>query len=368
MGKVSIVKVDKGIKKALYEAIELIGGMEIFVGRNDRVLLKPNLNGVQGCTNKDLVESMIQLLLDLSGNKLFMAESTFGDARATDLLFQKTGFLDLARKYHIELFNLNRSRAVEVKVKNPLALETLRIAREVYEADKIINLPNMKVHYAAGITLALKNLKGLLVGEEKKHCHEVGLEKAIVDINNTIPTHLHVVDAISCMERMGPRGGDLVELGLIMAGGSAAEVDYVGTRIMGYQLSEVKHLERYIAVNQVDLSRVEVVGRKIEEVQYPFKKVKLENIIPKEFTVHNRNACSSCMNAFLLSCQVLQEGIPEAFDIYMGDRIEEDLPPERRKIAFGNCCPSNPAFEKRLRGCPPYPYLLRDYLKTCGQA
>jgi len=58
-----------------------------------------------------------------------------------------------------------------------VVLEKLRIAREVYEADRITNLPNMKVHYATGITLALKNLKGLLVGNEKRHFHEVGLDK-----------------------------------------------------------------------------------------------------------------------------------------------------------------------------------------------
>lgn len=43
----------------------------------------------------------------------------------------------------LNLFNLNESEAVEVAVKNPLVLEKLRIAREVYEADRIINLPNL---------------------------------------------------------------------------------------------------------------------------------------------------------------------------------------------------------------------------------
>ena len=252
-------------------------------------------------------------------------------------------------------------------MERPLALETLRIAREVYEADKIINLPNMKVHYAAGITLALKNLKGLLVGGAKKYCHEVGLEKAIVDPNNTIKTHLHIVDAISCMERMGPRGGDIVNLGLIMAGAAAGEVDYVGSQVMRYEVSEAKHLERYLQVNWIDLKKIEVIGERLEEVRHPFKKVKLENLIPKEFRIHNINACSSCMNAFLLSCQRLEE-IQGVFDVYMGELLDDPLTRDGIKIAFGNCCPPNRAFNKRIKGCPPYPLALKDYLKDFKRA
>jgi uncharacterized Fe-S center protein len=79
----------------------------------------------------------------------------------------------------------NRSEAVEVEVKDPLVLAKVNIAKEVFEADRIINIPVMKVHYATGITLALKNLKGLLVRDEKRRFHEIGLDKAIVDLNST---------------------------------------------------------------------------------------------------------------------------------------------------------------------------------------
>ncbi len=367
MGKVSLVKATRGIKQGLYEAIELIGGLEKYVKSNETVLLKPNLNGLDGFTNRELVEALLQLLFDFKVRKVFIAESTFGDERSTNLLFKKTGYSDLARKYNVDLVNLNSSKIVEVRVEQPLALETLRIAKEAHEVDKIINLPNMKVHYAAGITLALKNLKGLLVGDAKKHCHEVGLEKAIVDLNNTIKAHLHIVDAISCMERMGPRGGDIVNLGLIMAGEAAGEIDYVGSQIMGYEVREVKHLERYLEVNRVDLKKIQIVGERVEDVRHPFKKVKLENIIPKEFRIHNRNACSSCMNAFLLSCQALGE-IPGVFDVYMGELLEDAFSQGGIKIAFGNCCLHNMAFDKIIKGCPPYPLALRDYMKDVGAA
>ena len=368
MAKVSVIRAESGIKQGLCDAIELIGGLAAYVGHGDTVLLKPNLNGVEGATDKKLVVNLIQLLRDFGVRKLFLAESTFGDERVTDMFFQKTGYSDLAREHDIELVNLNRSRVVEVKVAHPLVLETLRIAQEAYEADRIINLPNMKVHYATGITLSLKNMKGILAGDEKKHFHEVGLDKAIVDLNNTIKPCLNIVDGIICMEKMGPRGGDLVSLGLILAGGAAAEVDYVGSLIMGYALREVKHLELYLACNCVDLSQVEVVGKRIEEVRYPFKKVNLAKILPREFRVHNKNACSSCENAFLLSCQLLEKTPSQRIEIYMGELLEESGSVKGIRIAFGNCCSGEMRFDKTIKGCPPYPFALRDYLQSIGVA
>ena len=363
MGKVSLVKTSEGIKEGLCKAIDLLGGVRHFIRKSDQVMLKPNLNGLEGYTNIALVEALIQLLMDFSAKRIFMAEATFGSAQMTNMFFEKTGFADLARKYSIDLVNLNESQPVDVKVKKPLVMEKIIIAREVFEADKIINLPNMKVHYATGITLALKNMKGILVGDEKKHFHEAGLEKAIADLNNTIVPHLNIVDCISCMERMGPRGGDMVDLNLIMAGSSSIEVDYIGSRIMQYEVSEVKHLEYAIKCWDIDVSKIEVVGERIADASHPFTKVCLENVVPEAFNIHNRNACSSCMNAFLLSCQLLEQDPEACINVYMGERVELDAASSGINMAFGNCCPKGIEFDNRIKGCPPYPFALKDWLE-----
>jgi len=363
MGKVSIVKTSRGIEKGLGEALELIGGLNRYVRHHDRVMLKPNLNGVEGCTNIELTESLINMLLEFGVKEVFVAESTFGGARMTDMFFKKSGYLELAGRYAIDIINLNESKAVEVEVKRPLIAEKLRMAREVFEADRIVNLPNMKVHYATGITLALKNLKGVLAVDEKRRFHEIGLDKAIVDLNNTIRPHLNIADCIMCMERMGPRGGDMVQLGLIMAGEDPAEMDYVGSRIMGYDLDEVRHLKYFVEANGTDLGGIEVVGETIEDVRHPFKKVSFDSIVPGQFTIHNRNACSSCMNAFLLSCSLMDREPNRRIDVFLGSIVEEKDILEGLRVAFGNCCPTDMHVDRRVKGCPPYPFALGESLK-----
>ncbi len=363
MGKVSLVKTDRGIRQAVSRALELLGGLGRHVARGDRVLLKPNLNGVEGCTDRELVEALIRLLSDFGVGKVFLAESTFGTREKTDMLFHETGYRELAKKFGVRLCNLNESEEVEVAVKHPLVLEKLRIAKEYFEADRIFNLPSMKVHYTTGISLAMKNLKGLLVGDAKRLCHEVGLDEAIVDLNNTIRPQLNIVDAISCMERMGPRGGDIVRLGLVMAGERAAEVDCIGAAVMGYAIDEVRHLRYYLEANRLAPAGIEVVGERIEDVRYPFKKVDLSAILPGKFTIHDRNACSSCMNAFLQSCSHLENGPEYSADVHMGSKTGGSGSSGDMPIAFGNCCPPDREYDIRIRGCPPYSLALKESLK-----
>ena len=366
MGKVSVVSSREGISEGLAQALDLVGGLGRFISSADRVLLKPNLNGVEGYTNRELVDALIPMILDLGARRVFIAESTFGSAQMTAMFFKQTGYIDLAQKYGIDLVNLNESQVVEVPVQNPLILDKIRIARDVFEADKIINLPNMKVHYATGVTLALKNLKGFLVGDEKKRFHEKGLDRAIVDLNNTIPVNLNIIDAIICMEKMGPRGGDLVPLDLILAGEGRAEVDFVGCEIMGYELGEVRHLKLFVERNQIDLRSIELVGESVDKVKYPFKKVTVANVIPDEFHIHNKNACSACMNAFLLSCSLLEKKPEQRIDVFLGSLVEEDFEGSV-KLAFGNCCPGNLECDERILGCPPYPFLLKEYVQKRGE-
>jgi len=361
MSRVALKQINSGMKSSLNELINLIGGLDEFLNHDDVVLLKPNINGKEGVTNIKLVKSLIELLLDFKVKKIVIGEATFGNSQMTDVYFEKSGYADLAKKYEIELINFNDSSIKKVKVDNPLILNEIKIAEEVFDVDKIINMPIMKVHYATGITLAMKNLKGLLVGDEKMHFHESGLDKSIADLNKVIKPELHIVDCISCMEGMGPRGGEMVELDLIMAGEDSATVDYVGSKIMGYELEEIKHLSYYINENDIDIENINVVGEKIKDVQYDFDKANIDIEIPSNIEVKNINACSSCMNALILSCRFLENEIQEKIQVYLGSKYEEDNNCTK-KIAFGNCCGDNEYFDEQIKGCPPFPLKLKEII------
>jgi uncharacterized protein (DUF362 family) len=361
MGKISIVKIINTIKDSLYTSLELIGGVGAFLQPDDIVLLKPNLNDSQSFTSPELVSGLIEILFDFNIKNIFIAESTFGNEHITADHFNKTGYKDMAEKFGIDLININKSRVIEKTVRHPFALDRLQLGAEVDRATKIINLPVMKVHYATGVTLCLKNLKGLLAKEEKKHFHEIGLEKAIVDLNNTIPVALNIIDGTNCMESMGPKGGDIFNLGLLIAGGNSGEVDAVGAEIMGFDVKEINHIHDYIVYNNIDPEAVEIVGNTIAEVRRPFKRAEIKDAAPTNFTVHNVNACSACENALLLSFKFMHNPPNGSYHIFIGPKVENtDYLPH--SIGFGSCCKMKD-IDVKIKGCPPYPPVLARELE-----
>jgi hypothetical protein len=166
------------------------------------------------------------------------------------------------------------------------------------------------------------------------------------------------------MERMGPKGGDAVHLNLLVAGDNRGEVDYIGSQIMGFSLHEVRHLQYYIESNDIKIDDTDILGEKLERIRRPFAKVKMDGTIPKGFNIYNTNACSSCMNAFLLSCQFLEKDCPICADVFMGEKTVDHEKTNRLKIAFGNCCIKGiDNFDDKIPGCPPYPFILKNLIE-----
>jgi uncharacterized protein (DUF362 family) len=130
------------------------------------------------------------------------------------------------------------------------------------------------------------------------------------------------------MERMGPRGGDVFEMNLLVAGRDHGEVDYVGISIMGYSVDEVKHLKYHLEKNRLDTRLIQVVGEKLEDVKRPFQKVRMEYCIPKGIT----------------------------------GKVDSNNMTGDRKVAFGNRCSGRMKGDIRVKGCPLYPYDLKNSL------
>ena len=84
------------------------------------------------------------------------------------------------------------------------------------------SLPKMKTHVATGITGAVKNTFGHLVGGEKTRLHRaaVGPEnfaRAVVDVFQVRPPDLVIMDAVVAMEGQGPSGGRPRPVGRLLA-------------------------------------------------------------------------------------------------------------------------------------------------------
>jgi len=256
----------KQIETFARNSLELANQTHPFLG-GQKVLLKPNLLRAfppENCvtTHPIVLEAVCRALKDLSINNIAISDSpAFGSLEA---VAQKAGYGPLVKRYGVRI----------VPLANPVPLATeeniphLKIAGNLKDYDHIINLPKVKSHCQMTLTLAIKNLFGLVIGKRKPvlHClvknDKVKFGRLLVDIAGHVNPSLTLVDGIQALQGQGPMNGTPYPLGVLASGQDMTALDRIFTEILGVPLETVYALEaaRQKNCGAYDLQDIELVG------------------------------------------------------------------------------------------------------------
>ena len=165
-GSVSIVKCqtydEKEVLKALRRSIDLIGGIDSFVKRGDRVLLKPNLLYGKApekavTTHPSIIKGIIQIVREDGGIPFLGDSPGLGSAIRVS---EKSGIKRVADAMDCPIVEFNRP--VLPPERKGRIFKNIEIDQAIFEADVIINLPKWKTHAQMLLTLGVKNLFGCI--------------------------------------------------------------------------------------------------------------------------------------------------------------------------------------------------------------
>jgi uncharacterized protein (DUF362 family) len=272
---VSIVRVDD-VSRSVEEAVQLAGGLDVKKG--DVVVVKPNAKnpsppGYGIVTDPRVVEACVSLAFKEGAKKVKIADGAAYPSGAYDTFaaFQKMGIMDIAKKWDVELVDLNSYDSIDLDVPDGLVLDWVRVGRSVIEADVIINVPVLKTHRGTLLSACLKNIGvGCATREEKKRLHRLGIDEGLVDVFSLVKSGFNVVDGIVALEGDGPNlpPGKAKPLGLVFAGRDALAVDTVCATVMGLDPKKVKHLRLAYekGLGHWDLGNIEIKGEPLESV------------------------------------------------------------------------------------------------------
>ena len=238
----------------------------------ERVLIKPNcvrpVAPVKGVTtDAGVVEAIIEFLKKKGVSNIVIAE---GGNPGINKAFKVTGLKDLEKKHGVELVNINDDKWEEIPIPGALALGKARVSKTVLDCDRIVNVPKLKIHHMAQVTLNLKNFMGVIVGNRGLVMHD-RLDYKIVDLASLFKPVLNVVDGIVGAE-MDEVVGKPVNSNVIIAGVDMVSVDAVGSAVMGLNPIDVRHIQlaadRGLGVASMD--RIKIIGETIDEVRIMF--------------------------------------------------------------------------------------------------
>lgn len=265
-GPADVAAVTGGAAAATRRAVELVGGMGRFVRPGQRVVVKPNIGWDRtpeqaANTNPEVAATVVRLCLEAGAGRVLVFDRTCNDPR---LCYRRSGIQEAVEALgdrRVEVFIPDERKYVEVPIPGGVALRSWRYYQDAVEAEVFVNVPVAKHHGLTGVTLALKNVMGVL-GGNRGQIH-TGFDEKIVDLNLGRPSHLVVLDATRVLVAHGPQGGrpeDVRSPGTVVAGRDIVAVDAYATRFFGLAPQDVSHLARAAArgLGTTDLARLAV--------------------------------------------------------------------------------------------------------------
>jgi uncharacterized protein (DUF362 family) len=238
------------IQKSNYEHINLktllkpLNGLEKYVQRGDRVLLKTNLLSPSEpekavVTNPAVISAVAEAVQKLGGIPV-IGDSPSGPftKRRLEKTYEKSGVMNLANRLGIEVnYDLGVKK---ITIPNGKKLKKTAVCSFILNADKIIAMPKIKTHSYMIMTLATKIMFGAIPGLTKAKYHSFYYSKSafagmLLDVLSIRPPDLFIMDGIIGMQGDGPAAGDPVNIGLILSSEDAVAMDLAVCHLLGIE-------------------------------------------------------------------------------------------------------------------------------------
>ncbi|UCF35976.1 MAG: DUF362 domain-containing protein [Acidobacteriota bacterium] len=255
-----------------------------------RIIIKPNnvmIESQLSATHADCLVGILEFLRSIGKTNVIIAESSASGPTMDG--FENFNYLGLSEKYRAPLVDLDRQDVEPVYIfdQSDFRPKPVRMSRMLLdrESNFIISAAKFKTHDRVVATLSLKNIvfgapvkdPGFAWGPARqtgtrtdKHIpHGSGVRATNYNLFALAPRlqpSLAVIDGFVGMEGDGPLNGTPVEHGVAVAGLDWLAADRVAVELMGIDFSTIGYLN-YCAeagMGQADLSRIEIVGEKIE--------------------------------------------------------------------------------------------------------
>lgn len=195
------------VRRAVTDVLAPLGGMARFVRPGMRVLLKPNLLAAapleRAVTTHPAVVEAVTELVQQAGGTVLIGDSPGGPVTNTPVVWRASGMGEVAQRTGALLVPFDKI------VWKQLDGRDYFIARPVFEADLVINLPKLKTHNLTLLTGAVKNLFGTVPGTRKRELHYRApgvpdFSRILVDILELVRPALTILDGILGQEGYGP--------------------------------------------------------------------------------------------------------------------------------------------------------------------
>ena len=400
---VAIVKYEKPLE-SVRRAVELSNGLA-HLPAGARVFIKPNIVfwtravpfpkwGV--VTTSRVIEDMVVLLKERGIDDITIGEGMVTqdskDFATPAHAFESLGYGVLKQRYGVKYLNVFERPFKKLDLGDGVSM---RFNTDILNSDFVVDLPVLKCHNQTMISLAIKNLKGMIDIPSRKRCHNMtpgkDLHFWVSKLADPMPPIFTLIDGIFSNERGPGPDGRLQRSNLLVASAEILSADMVGAKVLGFEPQQVPYLVHAARHRKrpPDLSDVVVLGERIEDAarryeydyQYsrtedgimplPMAKEGLKGLYYQKFDLSMCTYCAGLNGLMLSAIRLAWKGDPwDEVEVLTGKSMQP-TPGMKKTILLGKCIyrahKENPDIREMIpvKGCPPKP---EDMLKALHRA
>jgi uncharacterized protein (DUF362 family) len=402
--RVAIVRYT-GAMESVRKAVELSHGLDDLPA-NPRVFIKPNIVfwtrsvsfpkwGV--ITTSRVVEDMVALLKERGVEDITIGEGTVTmkpkDRETPAHAFEALGYNVLKKRYGVKVVNVFERPFEEVDLGEGVSLN---FNTDILHSNLVVDLPVLKTHNQTMVSLAIKNLKGVIDIDSRKKCHSADpvkdLNYMVARLADRLPPVFALLDGIFTSERGPSFDGRIRRTNILVASPDILSADLVGAGVLGFDPSDIPHLV-HAAENQgrpLDLSDVEIRGESLSEVAAPHRydfvysedesgtmplplaRQGIKGLTYRKYDLSMCTYCSGINGLILTAIRGAWKGEPwDDVEVLTG-KMMKPTPGKKKTILVGKCMweanRDNPDIQESIpiKGCPPSTKAIVKALHRAG--
>ncbi|MHC1775775.1 MAG: DUF362 domain-containing protein [Lentimicrobium sp.] len=265
-----LVAVRDGEPDVMFDrAIASLGGMTKFVKKGQKVVVKPNIGWDvsperAGNTNPKLVGRIVKHCLDAGASEVYVFDNT---CDAWNFCYKNSGIEKAVKDVGGKIAPGNTESYYQtVKIPRGKSLKETKVHELILSSDVFINVPVLKHHSSASVSLAMKNLMGIIW--DRRYWHRNDLHQCIADFVSWRKPTLNVIDGYRVMMRNGPRGvseADVVTMKQLIISADIVAADAAATKIFGSQPEDIPHIRianemklGTMALDKLSINRIKI--------------------------------------------------------------------------------------------------------------
>ena len=246
------------------KAIAAMGGMGKYVKKGQKVVVKPNIgwdvvpeNAAN--TNPVLVKRIIEHCFKAGAKEVIVFDFTCDNWQKT---YTNSGIEKAVKEAGGTIIPGNNENSYKaVTIPKGKKLTEAKEHEHILNADVFINVPILKHHHGATLSIAMKNLMGIIW--DRGFWHRTDLHQCIADFASYRKPNLNIVDAYRVMKINGPKGvseADVVTMKALLISEDIVAVDAAAAKLFGLDPKSVDYIRiaAEMGVGRMDLDKLNI--------------------------------------------------------------------------------------------------------------